>query len=64
MDDNYRVSKGDLLVELDKEPYEVQVAIKQAAVDAAESDVAAAEAQAHGACGAGPQQSVQSGARD
>ena len=47
VDDNYRVSKGDLLVELDKEPFEVQVAIKKAAVETAEADLAAAEAQAH-----------------
>jgi membrane fusion protein (multidrug efflux system) len=47
VDDNYRVSKGDLLVELDKEPYEVQAAIKKAAVESAEADLAAAEAQAH-----------------
>jgi membrane fusion protein, multidrug efflux system len=47
VDDNYRVSKGDLIVELDKEPYQVQVAIKQAAVETAQSDLAAAEAQAH-----------------
>ena len=45
VDDNYRVSKGDLLVELDKEPYQVQVAIKKAAVETAEADLAAAEAQ-------------------
>src|SRR5262245_35115875 len=45
VDDNYRVKKGDLLVQLDKEPYQVQVAIKQAAVTAAETDVAAAQAQ-------------------
>src|SRR5438128_1769236 len=37
VDDNYRVKKGDLLVELDKEPYQVQLAIKQAAVTAADS---------------------------
>src|SRR5207248_9797381 len=47
VDDNYRVSKGDLLVELDKEPYQVEVAIRSAAVDTAKADVAAAEAQAH-----------------
>jgi membrane fusion protein, multidrug efflux system len=47
VDDNYRVSKGDLLVELDREPYEVQVAIKKAAVETAEADLAAAEAQAN-----------------
>ena len=35
VDDNYRVKSGDLLVQLDKEPYQVQVQIKQAAVDSA-----------------------------
>jgi membrane fusion protein, multidrug efflux system len=47
VDDNYRVSKGDLLVELDKEPFQVQVAIKKAAVETAGADLASAEAQAH-----------------
>src|SRR5207247_9043056 len=51
VDDNYRVRKGDLLVELDKEPYQVQVAIKTAAVQAAEADLVAAEAQAHALAG-------------
>src|SRR5438552_3344863 len=32
VDDNYRVKKGDVLVELDKEPYQVQVSIKKAAI--------------------------------
>jgi len=32
VDDNNRVKEGDVLVELDPEPYRVQVAIKQAAV--------------------------------
>ena len=45
VDDNYRVKKGGLLVQLDKEPYQVQVAIKQAAVAAAETDLTAAQAQ-------------------
>lgn len=45
VDDNYRVKKGDLLVQLDKEPYQVQVAIRQAAVDAAQADLVAAHAQ-------------------
>src|SRR5262245_38233433 len=45
VDDNYRVKKGDLLVQLDKEPYQVQVNIKKAAVTAAETDLAAAQAQ-------------------
>ena len=48
VDDNYRVKKGDLLVQLDKEPYQVQVAIKQAAVRAAEADLTAAQAQMRG----------------
>jgi membrane fusion protein, multidrug efflux system len=48
VDDNYRVKQGDLLVQLDKEPYQVQVAIKQAAVAAAEMDVVAAQAQVRG----------------
>ena len=47
VDDNNRVHKGDLLVQLDKEPYEVQVNIAQAGVDAAQSDLVAAQAQAH-----------------
>lgn len=51
VDDNYRVKKGDLLVQLDKEPYQVQVAIKQAAVDAAESDLGMAEARAYAQAG-------------
>src|SRR5262245_29441003 len=48
VDDNNRVKAGDLLVQLDKEPYQVQVNIAQAAVDAAQADLAAAEAQARG----------------
>jgi membrane fusion protein (multidrug efflux system) len=48
VDDNYRVKKGDLLVQLDKEPYEVRVAIRRAALGAAEADVVAAEAQMRG----------------
>ncbi len=48
VDDNMRVKKGDLLVQLDKEPFQVQVNIKKAAVIAAERDRASAEAQARG----------------
>jgi membrane fusion protein (multidrug efflux system) len=44
VDDNNRVKKGDVLVELDPEPYRVQVAIKQAALDAAQSDLNVAQA--------------------
>ncbi len=46
VDDNDRVKKGDLLVQLDKEPFNVQVALKRAAVQSAEADVAAAESKA------------------
>jgi membrane fusion protein (multidrug efflux system) len=45
VDDNYRVKKGAILVELDKEPYQVQLAIRQAAVDTAKADLIAAEAK-------------------
>jgi membrane fusion protein (multidrug efflux system) len=45
VNDNNRVKKGDLLVQLDREPYQVQLDIKKAAVVAAESDLKAAEAQ-------------------
>jgi membrane fusion protein (multidrug efflux system) len=48
VDDNYRVKKGDLLVQLDKEPFQVQVALKRAAVAVAEGNLAAAESQARG----------------
>jgi membrane fusion protein, multidrug efflux system len=44
VDDNNRVRKGDLLVELDKEPYQVAVSEKQAAVDTAQADLQAASA--------------------
>src|SRR5262245_64707355 len=36
VDDNNRVRTGDLLVQLDKEPYQVQVDIAQAALDTAQ----------------------------
>jgi membrane fusion protein (multidrug efflux system) len=48
VDDNYRVSKGDLLVQLDKEPYQVQVDIKKAAVVNAEADLEVARSQVRG----------------
>ena len=48
VDDNNRVRKGDLLVQLDKEPYQVQLDIAQAAVAAAQADRVTAEAQARG----------------
>ena len=46
VDDNNRVHKGDLLAELDKEPYRVVVSEKQAAVDTAKADLQAATAAA------------------
>jgi membrane fusion protein (multidrug efflux system) len=51
VDDNMRVSKGDLLVELDREPYHVQVDIKKAAVVNAEADLKAAKAQVRATLG-------------
>jgi membrane fusion protein (multidrug efflux system) len=48
VDDNMRVKKGDLLVQLDKEPYLVQVALKRAAVRVAEAKLTSAEAEARG----------------
>ena len=48
VDDNYRVRKGDLLVELDKEPFQIAVAIKQAAVDTATAELAVANANVRG----------------
>jgi membrane fusion protein (multidrug efflux system) len=48
VDDNYRVKKGDLLVQLDKEPYQVQAALKRSAVRVAEANLAAAESKARG----------------
>jgi membrane fusion protein, multidrug efflux system len=44
VDDNNRVHKGDLLAELDNEPYRVAVSEKQAAVDTAKADLQAATA--------------------
>jgi membrane fusion protein (multidrug efflux system) len=48
VDDNNRVRKGDTLVVLDKEPYQVQVALKQAALQTAQADLAAAQANVRG----------------
>lgn len=48
VDDNMRVRKGALLVQLDRQPYQVQQDIAQAAVDAAQSDLIATQAQARG----------------
>ncbi len=48
VDDNNRVHKGDILVELDKEPFRDAVAVKKAAVDTAQADLEAARATARG----------------
>jgi membrane fusion protein (multidrug efflux system) len=45
VDDNNRVHKGDLLVQLDREPYQVQVDIAQSALGVARSDLVAAQAK-------------------
>ena len=48
VDDNYRVRKGDLLVQLDKEPFQIAVAIKKAAVDTATAELQVAKAKVRG----------------
>ena len=48
VDDNNRVHKGELLVELDKEPFQIAVAIKKAAVDTATADLQVAKANVRG----------------
>jgi membrane fusion protein, multidrug efflux system len=48
VDDNNRVHKGDILVELDKEPYQDAVAVSKAAVDTAKANLLVATATARG----------------
>jgi membrane fusion protein (multidrug efflux system) len=48
VDDNNRVHKGDVLAQLDKEPYEDAVAVKRAAVETAKADLQAATAAVRG----------------
>ena len=48
VDDNNAVHKGDLLVALDKQPYEAQVEVRQAAVARAQADLGVAKAMARG----------------
>jgi membrane fusion protein (multidrug efflux system) len=48
VDDNYRVRKGDLLAQIDKEPFQIAVSQKQAAVDTANADLQAAVANTRG----------------
>jgi membrane fusion protein (multidrug efflux system) len=45
VDDNNRVRRGDLLVELDKEPFQIAVAVKKAAVETATADLEVAKAK-------------------
>jgi membrane fusion protein (multidrug efflux system) len=51
VDDNNRVRKGDLIVQLDKEPYQIQLDIKKAQLETAQADLRAAEAQANAVVG-------------
>src|ERR1700722_13431366 len=48
VDENYRVRKGDLLVQLDKEPFQIAVAVKKAAVDTAMADLQVAKSKVRG----------------
>ena len=48
VDDNNRVRKGDLLAQIDKEPFEIAVSQKKAAVDTANADLQAAVASTRG----------------
>jgi membrane fusion protein (multidrug efflux system) len=48
VDDNNRVHKGDVLVQLDKEPLEDLVSVRKAAVDTAKADLQAAIATVRG----------------
>jgi membrane fusion protein, multidrug efflux system len=48
VDDNNRVRKGDVLIELDREPYEVIAATQRAAVEIAKANLVAARATVRG----------------
>ena len=48
VDDNYHVRQGDLLAQIDKEPFEIAVSKKKAAVDTANADLQAAIAGTRG----------------
>src|ERR1700690_256057 len=49
VDDNYRVKKGDLRVQIDKQPYQVLVDIKKANLNGAKADLEVASAQVRAA---------------
>jgi membrane fusion protein (multidrug efflux system) len=48
VDDNNRVRKGDVLVQLDKTPYQIRVEVAKAALETAKADVAVAEDEVRG----------------
>ncbi|HVU86410.1 MAG TPA: HlyD family secretion protein [Pirellulales bacterium] len=48
VDDNYRVRKGDVLVKLDREPYEIQLSLQQATLETAQADLVAAQDRVRG----------------
>ena len=48
VDDNNRVRKGDLLVKLDRQPYQVKVGIAQAGLTVAQADLVQAQAKVRG----------------
>jgi membrane fusion protein, multidrug efflux system len=51
VEDNNRVKKGDVLLELDPKPYQIQVAIRQAAVDTAQAHLVLAQDNVRGMIG-------------
>jgi membrane fusion protein, multidrug efflux system len=51
VDDNNRVQRGNLLVQLDKEPYRVEVDIANAAVAVAQANIIATQAKVRGLAG-------------
>ncbi len=48
VDDNNRVHKGDVLVKLDREPYEIQLALKKASLENAHADLVATQDRLRG----------------
>jgi membrane fusion protein, multidrug efflux system len=51
VDDNNRVQRGNLLVQLDKEPYRVQLDIAKAELEVAQADLLATQAKVRGLAG-------------
>jgi membrane fusion protein (multidrug efflux system) len=47
VDDNYRVKRGDILVQLDPEPFRIQKEVKEAALRVAETNLIAARARVY-----------------